>query len=98
MYPEYAGDADRKYLTWKTVREDIAEQRKAGKKGIRFKITLKLVNRNRGKYKTVERVWNKKFERYVPREWGISDFCEIRECRVPVKPEWEYHILGVVRL
>lgn len=98
MYPEYASEEEKKYITWKTAHADIAEQRKAGRKGVKFKITPKLVNKNKGKYKTIERVWNKTFERYVPREWGISSSCEIRKCRVPVKPKWEYHILALKRL
>lgn len=98
VYPDHTSDANKKYITWKTAHNDITAQRKSGRKGIKFRITPKLINKNKGKYKTIERVWNNKFNRYVPREWGIGSSCEIRKCRIPIEPKWEYHILAVKRI
>ena len=97
VFPKNAGVEEKKYITWQTAHEDIAAQRKQGINGLRFMITPKLVNRNKGKYITVERVYNKTFGRYVPKEWKNSS-CEIRKCRVPLKPKWEYHSLAIKRL
>ena len=52
-YPEDVSDEDKKYITWKTAHEDIAEQRNRGYKGTKFRIIPKLVNRNRGKYRKI---------------------------------------------
>lgn len=67
VYPEYSSIADEKYITWKTANEDISKQRKKGYKGKRFVICPKLVNKNQGKTKIVEKIWNKKFNQYVPK-------------------------------
>ena len=50
-YPAGASEEDKKYITWKTAREDIARQRQQGYRGARYKICPKLVNRNKGKNK-----------------------------------------------
>ena len=47
IYPEYASEEDKKYITWKTAHEDITEQRRCGYRGTRFGIKPKLVNRNK---------------------------------------------------
>ena len=98
IYPKDADNEQIKYITWKTAHEDIDEQRKNKKKGEKFKITLRLINKNQGKYKTVKRIWNKTFERYVPAEWAMTSSCEIRKCRVKADPKWQYIILGVKHL
>ena len=98
VYPKYASDEDKKYITWQTAHKDIDMLRKSGYKGPRFKICPKLVNANKGKYKTVEKVWNKTFQQYVPRKWGVGSSCELRKVKVPVKPKWEYHIISIKRL
>ena len=98
VYPEYASAGEKKYITWITANEDIAKQRSQGYKGQKFTICPKLVNKNRGKTITVEKKWNKKFEQYIPMNWGKSSDCEIRKVQVPAKPVWEYHILSIKRL
>ena len=65
-------------ITWQTAHKDIDMLRKSGYKGPRFKICPKLVNANKGKYKTVEKVWNKTFQQYVPRKWGVGSSCEAK--------------------
>lgn len=85
VYPEYSSIADKKYITWKTANEDISKQRKKGYKGKRFVICPKLVNKNQGKTKIVEKIWNKKFinmsqnigqdpliARYIRRKYKLS--------------------------
>ena len=98
VYPEYSSIDDKKYITWKTANEDISKQRKKGDKGKRFVICLKLVNKNQGKTKIVEKIWNKKFERYVPKDWARSADCEIHKKKIPVKPKWEYYIISIKKL
>lgn len=98
VYPEYASTEDKKYITWKTANEDIAKQRKNGYKGQKFAICPKLVNKNKGKTRTIEKIWNKKFGQYVPKDWARSSDCEVRKKKVPVEPEWEYHIISIKRL
>ena len=50
-YPAWAGEEDKKYITWQTAHADIDMQRRQGYRGARFKICPKLVNRNKGKNK-----------------------------------------------
>ncbi|MCM1507126.1 MAG: hypothetical protein NC177_08345 [Ruminococcus flavefaciens] len=67
--PDYSkawSDEDKKYITWATAIKDIAEWRKEGYEGQKFKVRLKLVNENKGKTIMAERLWNKKRERFVP--------------------------------
>lgn len=97
-YPEHASDADKKYITWKTANEDINILRKQGYKGKKFIICPKLVNKNQGKTKIIEKIWNKKFERYVPKHWARSSDCEVHKKKVPLEPIWEYHIISIKRL
>lgn len=100
IHPEYPADAseeDKKYITWKTANEDIAEQRSHGYRGSKFRVNPKLVNRNRGKYRKVRRAWNIRFSQWVPNKWFGSS-CEWREKKVPYKPQWDYDILAIKRL
>ena len=97
VYPEYANDKDKKYITWKTANEDINKQRKKGYKGKQFVICPELVNKNQGKTKIVEKIWNKKFHQYVPKNWRTSD-CEVHKKKEPIEPVWEYHIISIKRL
>lgn len=96
--PQYTEFCDKKYLTWKTAHEDMSNQRNSGYKGAIYEVTTRLVNKNKGKKITVEKVWNKRFCQYVPKKWYMKSTCEIRKVQVNAKPEWEYHILGVKKL
>lgn len=98
IYPEYASTEDKKYITWKTANEDIVKQRSHGYKGQKFTICPKLVNKNQGKTRTIEKIWNKKFNQYVPKHWARSSDCEVHKEQVPLKPVWEYHIIKIKRL
>lgn len=98
VYPEYASENDKKYITWQTATEDIATHHSKGHKGQKFTVGVRLVNKNKGKTRTIESVWNKKFNQYVPKDWKRTPDCEIRKRKVPVKPEWEYHIISIKRL
>lgn len=55
-YPAGAGEEDKKYITWKTANEDIAEQRSYGYNGSKFRVNPKLVDRNKGKYRKEKKV------------------------------------------
>lgn len=98
IYPQYASIEDKKYITWKTANEDIDKQRLQGYRGEKFTICPKLVNKNQGKTKTIEKIWNKKFGRYVPKDWARSSDCEVHKKKVPIEPVWEYHIISIKRL
>ena len=63
-----------------------------------FVICPKLVNKNQGKTKTIEKIWNKKFGRYVPKHWARTSDCEVHIKKVPIQPAWEYHIISIKRL
>lgn len=97
-YPKNATTADKKYITWKTATEDIAKQRTQNYKGDKFIVRPKLININEGKTKIVEKMWNKKFERYVPKEWIKTSDCEMLKIQVPITPKWAYSILSVEKL
>lgn len=96
-YPAGASEEDKKYITWKTANEDITEQRIHGFEGSKFKVHLKLVNRNKGRCRKVKAAWNITFGQWVPDEWFGSS-CEWREKKVPYKPKWDYAILAIKRL
>lgn len=96
-YPAKASEEDKKYITWMTANEDIAEQRSHGYKGSKFRINPKLVNRNEGKYRKVRKAWNIKYGEWVPDE-RFGPFCEWRKKKVPCKPKWDYDILAIKRL
>lgn len=98
IYPENTSTADKKYITWQAANKDINQQRVQGYRGKKFTIYTKLVNKNQGKKKTITKIWNKKFEQYVPKDWARSSDCEIHKKKVPVKPVWEYHILSIEKL
>lgn len=98
IYPQNASTEDKKYITWKTAHEDIDQQRSQGYIGKKFIIFLKLVNKNQDKTGIIEKKWNKKFGRYVPKHCARSSDCEVQKKKVPVKPVWEYHIISVKKL
>ena len=98
IYPKYVSTEDKKFITWKTANEDIAKQRLQGYRGKKFTICPELVNKNQGKTKTIEKIWNKKFDRYVPKHWARSSDCEVRKKKVPIEPAWEYHIISIKKL
>ena len=47
---------------------------------------------------TIEKICNKKFERYVPKHWARSSDCEVHIKKVPIQPAWEYYIISIKRL
>lgn len=98
FYPKNASDYEKKYITWQTAQKDISEQRNNGYRGQKFLVYPKLVNKNKGKTITVEKVWNKKFHKYIPEHWARSSDCEVRKVKVPIKPKWEYYIVSIKRL
>jgi len=99
MYPQNASAEDKKYITWKTAKEDIAKQKSQGYRGKKFIIRPKLVKIKQCKTKTIEKIWNKKFGRYVPKHWARSSDCEVHKKKVQiVEPAWEYHIISIKRL
>ena len=98
IYPQIATPEDKKYITWQTANVDIAKQRSQGYRGKKFTICPKLVNKNQDKTGIIEKKWNKKFGRYVPKHCARSSDCEVQKKKVPVKPVWEYHIISVKKL
>ena len=96
-YPDNVTEKEAKYITWKTAHEDIAEQRSRGYKGTKFRIDLKMVNRNKGKYRKVKAAWNLTFDQWVPDKWFGSS-CEWRQKKIPYEPKWDYDILAIKRL
>ena len=98
IYPVDASTEEKKYITWETANEDIRMQRAEGYRGRKFIVCPKLVNENAGRTRTVEKIWNRKFGRYVPKDWARSSDCEVRKKKVPIKPDWKYHIISVKRL
>lgn len=98
IYPPNASTEDKKYITWKAANEDIAKQRSQGYRGKKFTVCPKLVNKNQGKTKTIEKIWNKEFGRYVPKHWARTSDCEVHIKKVPIQPAWEYHIISIKRL
>ena len=100
VYPEWASDEEIRYITWQTAHADIANLRSKGYIGVKFEIFPKLVNLNRGKFRTEQAIWNKAFNGWVPNfpEKYFTSSCEWRERKVPLKPKWDYHILKIRRL
>lgn len=58
IYPKDASAEEKKYITWITASEDIRKHKSQGYKGEKFLIRLKLVNKNQGKTKTREKMWD----------------------------------------
>lgn len=56
------------------------------------------MNKNQGKTKIVEKIWNKKFNQYVSKHWARSADCEVHKKKIQVKPKWEYHIIAIKKL
>lgn len=100
VYPAYANDEEKKYITWQTANADIKNLREKGYKGVKFEIFPKLVNLNKGKYEIIRAIWNKAFNGWVPNnpEKYFTSSCEWRERKIPIKPKWDYHILKIRRL
>lgn len=98
VYPKNVSLEVKKLITWQTATKDISSQRQQGFKGKKYIIHPKLVDKNKGKTKTIEMIWNRKFEQYIPNDWMRSPDCEIHEKKVSMEPEWEYHIISVKRL
>ena len=96
-YLKVHDDEDKKYITWVTATKDIEMWRSKGYEGKKFKVKPKLVNTKKGKMQTVKRLWNNKFNRFVPEKWKNSD-CEYRTVEVPVDPDWQYYILSIERI
>ena len=96
-YPKGACNEEKKYITWKTAHEDIDYLRRQGYKGEKFRVYPKLVNINKGKYRIVRALWNKRFERWVPEKW-MTPSCEWRKRRIELQPKWEYKIKTIHKL
>ena len=86
----------RKYITWETACLDIKEQKSRGFRGEKFIVYPRLVNKNKNKKRIIEKIWNQKFEQYVPDNWAKSSDCIVRKIKVPVKPKWKYLIVSIV--
>lgn len=97
VYPENCSREEMNYITWQTAHKDIDKLRRKNFHGDQYKVRCRLVNRNKGKTKTVTALWNRTFERFVPEEWKNSS-CEYRKRKVPLKPDWQYYILSVEKL
>lgn len=97
IYPKYENIEEKKYITWKTAHQDIEEQRNKGIRGPKYLVLSHLKNENKGKYKTVQAIWNKTFNRWVPNAWFTSS-CEYRTKRVYEKPNWKYYILNIKKV
>lgn len=98
IYYEHMSDEEKKYITWKAAHEDILEQKDKGYKGPKFTICLRLVNKNRGKTRTVEKIWNEKFQRYVPKHWARTSDCKVQKVNIRIRPKWEYHIISIKKV
>ena len=97
VYPENASEEDKKYITWQAAHKDIDFQRSQGYKGPRFELKVNTVNLNKGKFKMVDKCYNKTFHRYVPLQWNNSS-CEIRHVKQTLKPYWKYFVNSVKRI
>ena len=98
IYPEDANKKVKKYITWETANEDINMQREKGYRGKKYLVSLKLVNENKGKTRTVEKIWNRKFQRYVREEWERTSDCVVRKKKIPATPIWKYKIISVKKM
>ena len=99
MFPKYPKGAEtrlKKAITWKTAHEDIAKQRTIGVKGIKFLITCKLFDKNRGKKETrLLPYWNE--------EYGGFDYTgRVTTTTIAkqfnLEPKWSYKITGVRKI
>lgn len=97
VYPKGTSDEEKKYITWQTAHKDIEDQRREGYHGIKYKISPRLVNRNKGKFITKRAAWNITFGQWVPDAWFGSS-CEWREKKIPVRAKWEYEIVSVKKV
>lgn len=97
-YPRHASKKDCDYITWQVATHDIALQRKAGYKGKKYQLKLRLVDVNYGKTKTVEKIWNPRAGHWIPEGNPYPDYCEIKVKQEPLPAKWEYQILEVRRV
>lgn len=109
VYPKYASDSEKKYITWETANEDIAEWRRKGYKGERFKVRPKLVRINETekipKTNKVKVLFDKSLQMVVSENLDPNyEYIELEieqdvpESEKSSKPKWEYHILSVEKL
>lgn len=95
-YPKDAGISLKKAITWKTAHDDIAMQHSKGVKGIKFLITCKLFDENRGKKETrLLPYWNE--------EYGGFDYTgRVKTTTIAkqfnLEPKWSYKITGVRKI
>lgn len=95
--PDYSaaiGKEDMHYITWLTATKDIQDLRQTGYKGPQWEIHPRLVRNKNRRYRTVKKWWNPRFERYVPKKWGVEG-CELRKVKEPIDPKWIYSIQSV---
>lgn len=97
VYPPSSTDEEKKYITWQTAHQDIQMLREKGYHGTRYRIYLKLVNENKGKTKTVKKVWNRVLQQYVKRT-HMTPSCEVKTVKIPLEPKWEYHVLSTKKM
>ncbi len=95
VYSSNMTDEQKKYVTWQTATDDIDMLRDKGYVGAKFRIELRLVNENEGKWETVEKLWNRTFHCYT--DYKTSS-CEIRKVRQPVRAKWVYHVVSIKRI
>ncbi len=86
-----------KYMMWRTERMDIDEQRAAGYVGEKFKIRTTQKNINEGKFEECYVLWDKATKKFVSQHYPVDKY-EIRDYKMPLKPDWQYQILSVERL
>ena len=96
VYPQYTSDKDRKYITWKTAHDDIAEQRRNGVHGVKYRVCPKLVKRNAGKKKTVKALWDTRHGRWAGDVEKRPSL--VWKDRTVPDEKWEYDILSVKKL
>lgn len=85
---------DKRYLTWLTANQDIEYLRNHGYHGPQYIIHPVIVRNPRREYHWETKWWNPRFDRYVPREWGVEG-CEKRRVKVYTGPKWIYQVKNV---
>jgi hypothetical protein len=90
-----------KYITWETANRDIQEQKSKKFIGPKYLILCSLINKNKGKWIIEDAVWNKKFQRWVNKDWIMTSECVVKKKKIFVPPEkndWSYQIDAVRKL
>lgn len=85
---------DKRYLTWQTANQDIEYLRNHGYHGPQYIIHPEIIRNPNRKYHWETRWWNPRFDRYVPKEWGVEG-CEKRRVKVYTGPKWVYSVRDV---